>query len=178
MSTSQPVGFAMRFVDMESAAAARPCPCAVQQTDARGQFPIRAAPVSDPQRRFRGNESSDARGPRALPSGDLLQSPAVGIEVWQAPPTHHRIPRAPRAWRHRAPSACQRVESSLWARRVSIPGKDETSVRRTSAIQHPNLRAAENRAGVFGQFVLESHERWCSPHAVRFRRGAARSGVP
>ena len=142
----------------------------------------RAWPVPDsrgtsqrPTRRFRGNESSDARGPRVLPSGDLLQSPAVGIEVWQAPPTHHRIPRAPRAWRHRAPSACQRVESSLWARRVSIPGKDETSARRPSAIQHPNLRAAQNRAGVFGQFVLESHERWCSPHAVRFRRGAARS---
>jgi hypothetical protein len=55
----------------------------------------RAWPVPDsrgtsqrPTRRFRENESSDARGPRVLPSGDLLQSPAVGIEVWQAPPTH------------------------------------------------------------------------------------------
>jgi hypothetical protein len=33
---------------MQSAETTRPCPCAVQQTDAGGQLPIRAAPVCDP----------------------------------------------------------------------------------------------------------------------------------
>jgi hypothetical protein len=48
MSTTRVVGLAMRFVDMQSAAATRTCPCAVQQTDAGGKLPVRAAPVRHP----------------------------------------------------------------------------------------------------------------------------------
>jgi hypothetical protein len=56
MSTAQPVGLAMRFVDMHSAAATRTCPCAVQQADAGGKLSIRAAPVRHP-----GADSKEAK---------------------------------------------------------------------------------------------------------------------
>jgi len=40
MSTTQPVGFAMRFVHIGSSAA-RLCPYAVERTDSGGELPIR-----------------------------------------------------------------------------------------------------------------------------------------
>src|SRR5262249_18272101 len=87
MSTTQPVGLAMRFVDMQSAAATRTCPRAVQQT-AGGKFPIRAAPV-----RHTGADSKEVkvtmRQIRGLPSGDRPQAPAIDIEGWLTPPIRH-----------------------------------------------------------------------------------------
>jgi hypothetical protein len=70
MSTTQPVGLAMRFVDMQSAATTRTCPCAVQQTDAGGKLPIRTAPVH--------HQSADSKEVKiAMRSADFPQETAL-----------------------------------------------------------------------------------------------------
>jgi hypothetical protein len=71
MATTRAVGLAMRFVDMQSAAATRTCPCG-QHTDAGGKLPIRAAPVRHP-----GADSRDVKVAMRKIRADFPQEPAL-----------------------------------------------------------------------------------------------------
>jgi hypothetical protein len=77
-----------------------------------------------------------------------------------------RIPRAPLACRHRSPSACQRVESWLWAKRPSIPGNDDTSTRLTSRFNTRISEAVRIAHGSSANFFSESDERRWRPVTV------------
>lgn len=156
-------GLAMRFVDMRSAAGTRRCPGAVQ-TDVGGQFPIRAAPVSDPR-----VDSEEVRvvtrHPRGLPSGNRPQLPAVDIEVLPAPP----IPRESLG-RLRPAASCA---EGMPARRVFAAAQvrfdsGKAAQQRASdfSTQDSDFRIIQNRAGIPGQLLRKSDMRRWRPATV------------
>jgi len=160
----------MRFVDMESAATARPCQCAVQQTDAGGQLPIRAAPVSDPR-----VDSEEAKVATRKVRADFLQETALNRpQSILRYGKRHRYVTNPSGVSGLAASCAEgvparRVFAVVQVRFDSRKGRQPRAP--DLSIQDSNLCVVQNRAGILGEPVLQSDERWCSPHAARYDFG-------